>query len=424
MNSFRFVHSADLHLDSPFKGKSEDMPDHLRSSLIDATFSSYKNIIDLCVASEVDAFIVAGDIYDGADRSFKAQKEFIDGLRELSDRGISSFVAHGNHDPLDGWQSKLEYPAKYHQFTSQAESRPLFPDRQSEVVIHGVSYQKRETKENLVPQFHELETGEFNIGVLHANVGNNTDHDPYAPCSITDLVETGFDYWALGHVHTRQILRDSAPTIVYPGNSQSRHINETDAKGALLVTVNEYKNVEIEFHATDVIRWARLSIETSDIQDLTELQDILVDRCQQLLQDSDGRAVMTRIELVGSTDIHKELVRIEDDGDDYLRAQLNEHFQNQTPFLWCEKLRIATRQPYDRTAIVAGSDFSSEVLKVLDELRDNNSDLDSLRQNISDGLHNKSRFKAYLADLSSPQLLEMLDLAESRIIQNLLEEED
>ena len=110
MPLLRFVHAADLHLDSPFTGLKAAAPDNVANALYAATFTAYENIIDLCIDEGVDALLVAGDVYDGKDRSLRAQLKFVEGLRRLDEAGIRSFVCHGNHDPLDGWEAKLNYP--------------------------------------------------------------------------------------------------------------------------------------------------------------------------------------------------------------------------------------------------------------------------------------------------------------------------
>ena len=63
--TLRFVHAADLHLDSPFTGIRATAPENVAQALYSATFDSYQNIVDLCISERVDALLVAGDIYDG-----------------------------------------------------------------------------------------------------------------------------------------------------------------------------------------------------------------------------------------------------------------------------------------------------------------------------------------------------------------------
>ena len=116
MTKLRFIHTADLHLDSPFTGLKAAAPPNVADALYKATFEAYKSIIDLCIAERVDALLVAGDIYDSADRSLRAQRAFVDGLNRLDEEGIRAFICHGNHDPLDGWEARLTYPPNCHRF--------------------------------------------------------------------------------------------------------------------------------------------------------------------------------------------------------------------------------------------------------------------------------------------------------------------
>ena len=144
--------------------------------------------------------------------------------------------------------------------------------------MHGVSYPKRDVKANLVRRLGEVEPGPVSIGLLHANVGGDPNHGAYAPCSLDDLAQTGIDYWALGHVHTRKVLSEQAPTVVYPGNPQGRHANETGPRGVYLVEIDDSRQVRLDFRAVDVVRWERLSLDISDMESEQDLLDSL-DRC-------------------------------------------------------------------------------------------------------------------------------------------------
>ena len=276
MPRLKFVHAADLHLDSPFRGIRSEAPDYVADALRRATFDAYENIIVLCLQERVDALLVAGDIYDGADRSLRAQLQFVDGLNRLDGAGIRSFVCHGNHDPLDGWEARLSLPPGCVRFGPEVTGEPVFPDAPERATVYGVSYPQRVVTENLSLRFREIpafagmtvgagmpggdggvsgagmtvgdgSVAGFNVGLLHANVGGNTGHDNYSPCTVADLADAGLDYWALGHVHTRQVLRQERPAVVYPGNPQGRHPLETGARGVYLVEVDDYGAVSLDF---------------------------------------------------------------------------------------------------------------------------------------------------------------------------------
>ena len=300
MTILRFVHAADLHLDSPFRGIRNEAPSHVEGALSSATFDAYRNIIDLCLREQVAALLVAGDIYDGADRSLRAQLHFADGLAQLEKAGIRSFIRHGNHDPLDGWEARLDLPAGCVRFGPEVDGFPVFPDEPERATVHGVSYPTREVRENLTPLFAEAGSGQgFNIGLLHANVGGNPDHDSHAPCSVSDLAETGLDYWAMGHVHTRRTLRERNPTIVYPGNPQGRHPNEPGARGVYLVEVDDHGAAHLDFRPMDMVRWETLSLDIGPLDTERALIDAVNSPAEEALAGSQGRSVVARLELAG-----------------------------------------------------------------------------------------------------------------------------
>ena len=203
--TFKFIHCSDLHIDSTFKGfSSVDNP--LAEVLRKSTYQAFQNIIDLALKEEVEAVLIAGDIYDGSDKSLEAQLKFRRGLQELSDAKIDTFIVHGNHDPLDGWSASLEWPERVHIFSgSQVESLPIEKNGIVKAYIHGISFPKRDVKENLAQKFSRGSGEGFAIGLLHSNVGHQSGHDNYAPCSIDDLIAGKMDYWALGHIHRFQV---------------------------------------------------------------------------------------------------------------------------------------------------------------------------------------------------------------------------
>lgn len=418
----RFVHAADLHLDSPFTGLKAAAPETVADRLYNATFDAYENIIDLCIAEEVDALLVAGDVYDGADRSLRAQLRFIEGLKKLDAKGIRSFVCHGNHDPLDGWQARLDYPPGCHRFGPEWEAAPVFEDAPERAVVHGISYPKREVTENLAHRLGKVEPGPFSIGLVHANVNNDTGHAAYAPCSLDDLVRSNLHYWALGHVHARQVLSEREPTVVYPGNPQGRHPNETGARGVYLVEVDDGGKVSLEFRAMDAVRWESLRIDIGKSETEQELVDALHEGMQGLLNRADGRSLVVRIMLTGRGELNRSLRRpntIED-----LVDELNGEWAERSPFVWCERIEDASASPFDREARLKGSDFLAEVLQTADRAKTDPELLAGLGAGLSD-LYQHHRFRRYLSD-SAPgeeELAALVDEAEAMAV-DLLAEDD
>ena len=415
--TLRFVHAADLHLDSPFTGIRATAPENVAKALYSATFDSYQNIIDLCISEGVDALLVAGDIYDGADRSLRAQRSFIDGLRSLDSAGIRSFVCHGNHDPLDGWEARLEYPTGCHRFGTDFQAVPVFGDEPDRVLVYGISYPTRDVYENLVSRLGQVDDRAFSIGLLHANVGGNTDHAPYAPCSLDDLARSGIDYWALGHVHTRQILREQTPMVVYPGNSQGRHPNEAGARGVYLVEVDADGNVSLDFRPTDTVRWEQARVDISALETEQDLLNKIDDAMQSLLDSAEGRSVVARVTLTGRGELNRFL-RQPNAVDDLLEG-VNDQWAGRLPFVWCERIEDETAVPIDRDTLRAGEDFLAEVLRTADQLKETSA---ALSDPLAD-LYEHARFRRYLTAFTDEEIAALIDEAEN-IAVNLLAEED
>ena len=421
MTRLKFVHAADLHLDSPFSGLRSLDP-AIAGTLFNATFAAYNNIVDLCIRERVDALLIAGDVFDGADRSLRAQLKFVDGLNRLKERGIRSFICHGNHDPLDGWEAHLDLPAGCHRFGAEVERVPVFPDEPDRAAAHGISYIRREVRENLVPRFGGVERGPFNIGLLHANVGNNTDHDAYAPCNLSDLQQTNIDYWALGHVHTRQVLHQDHPTVVYPGNPQGRHPNERGPRGVYLVEVSDSGQVRLDFRAVDVVRWALLELDISGLESDQSLLDRLREELAACQDRADGRSTLFRLVLGGRGPLHNSLIRpgFVDD----LLERVNETGSQERPFLWCERIQVSTTSSFDRSQQLERTDFVGDLLRLCDESLGNPETLAEMRETLQE-LYGRGNSGRHLRDYlpSDDGLRDLIAGAEAICLAQLLDED-
>ena len=422
MARVRFVHAADLHLDSPFKGLRAVAPDNVANALYGATFKAYENIIELCISERVDALLVAGDVYDGADRSLRAQRKFVEGMERLHSAGIRSFVCHGNHDPLDGWEARLAYPQSCTRFGAEFKAVPVFDDDLARAVVHGVSYPTRDVTESLIPGLNSVDADTFSIGLMHANVDNNPDHDRYAPCTLNDLVQSDVNYWALGHVHTRKVLSEREPTVVYPGNPQGRHLDEPGPRGVYLVNVEDGGNISLDFRSMDTIRWERCTVDIGAFETEQEVLDTLHDEMQSLLDAAEGRPVIAGITLSGRGEVNQFLRQPNAASD--LVEEINDVWASRSPFVWCARIEDASAPAFDRDARLAGSDFLAEVLRAAAQGKTDPELLERLRSGLSD-LHQHHRYRRYVSDAapSQEELASLIDEAESMTV-NLLTEDD
>ena len=286
---FRFLHAADLHLDTPFTGMRR-VDTSLVATLRDATTRAFDNLVKAALEHSVAFVVIAGDIYDGPERGVRAQLAFRNGLDRLAQAGIPSFVVHGNHDPVeDGWSAVRKWPDGVTVFGSESVATvPVERDGQRLALIHGISYARRETKDNLALGFRRDQAECFQVGALHCNAGAHADYAPYSPCSVDDFVRAGLDYWALGHVHLRQFLHEGGPWIAYPGNLQglSPKPSELGAKGALLVDVDDGQVASVDFLPVDVVRFDAFDLDIAELVDVAGLIDALVGAARERGRDA------------------------------------------------------------------------------------------------------------------------------------------
>lgn len=420
MRPVRFIHCADLHLGTPFKGISELNPD-LGNMLYQSTYASFDNIIALAVKEKVDCVLIAGDVYDSEDKSLQAQLRFRDGVSRLSDAGIRTIIAYGNHDPLNGWSATLKWTEGVFAFPGdKVECVPLQEQDETIALVYGISFEKRDIKENLSLGFAPTDERIPRIGLLHANVGTNTGHEPYAPCSIEDLCSNRIDYWALGHVHQGGIIRPANPAITYPGCSQSRSPHETGPKGCYLVTLESGSDPVIEFIPTDVVRYLSDSIDISACLSLDEIVDFAVEKCEGMSAKSDGRSLLVRLSLKGRTALHSQLQRANSVSD--LFGSIREQLANREPWIWLDRLNLDTAGTYDLDSLRQGKDFTADIISVFDELENPESPRRKELHETFQPLFTKWQGRGYLEELSQDELISLTNEAREQLLDLLLRE--
>lgn len=361
MKPLRFAHLADLHLDTPFKGLGNVMSD-LAKKLRDASLEAWDRAVEICQAENVDFVLIAGDVYDNEIAGVRAQLRFLWGVRALSEAGIPTFIVHGNHDPAGGrWSAVPEWPEGVTVFGhDEVETIPVRRDGEVIALVHGISYPERHVAANLARRFQRDPNGLFQIGLLHASVGDHPEHGSYAPCSLEDLRRSGLDYWALGHIHKREVLQDADPTVVYPGNLQARHANEPGAKGFYIVDVpNRAVQPQLTFRPADRWRFDRIEVDltSTQIDSLPDLHTLLTDQAAALSDEHAGCGLILRAEVRGASTFHAELHRAGTEG---LLEVLRDAA---SPDLWWADLRLATRPAFDRQQRLEAGDFLSDLLQ-------------------------------------------------------------
>ena len=305
MSSFRFLHAADLHLDSPLRGLERH--DGLSMERIrDASRRALDKMIDAAIAHEVAFVVIAGDLYDGNWKTISTGRYMAHALGRLIRHGIRVFLLQGNHDAASILTRDLPLQAGIDRFPSRKPGS--FTMDTLRVALHGQSFAERHVPHDMTPAYPPPVEGYFNIGVLHTSLSGHGQHETYAPCTPEGLRAKSYDYWALGHVHERMILNDGTP-IVYPGVLQGRHIRETGEKGVVLVTVEDHVVKAIEPISCDVVRWTDKSFDCTAIVHEAELHQRLGTLFQETARAHPDHLCVMRLTLTGKTVLHDRLRR-------------------------------------------------------------------------------------------------------------------
>jgi DNA repair exonuclease SbcCD nuclease subunit len=336
----KIVHAADLHIDSPLRGldRYEGAPaERLRG----ATRRALENLVALCIDECVDVLLLAGDIFDGSWKDYSTGLFFASQMARLREANVPVVLVRGNHDAASSVVKALRLPENVRELSWRKPE--TFELRDAGIAVHGQSFGQRATTEDLAAQYPARVPGAFNIGLLHTSIDGREGHEPYAPTSIETMRSKGYDYWALGHVHMREIV-STDPYIVYPGNIQGRHAKETGAKGATLITVEDSVVQTAEHRALDVVRWELVSVDATSAADTLEVVDMVRDALAFRAGKAEGRILAARVLVTGTTLANTSIRRDGERFTNELRAAATDALGEAA---WLEKVIVHTRAPID-----------------------------------------------------------------------------
>lgn len=265
----KFIHTADLHLDTPFRGLQLDDPGILKK-IRNSTFDAFENIVDIAIKQEVDFVIIAGDLYDSQVQSVRAQLFLNEEFKRLKEANITVYIVLGNHDFAKSQIGNFEFPDNVFVFPSDVKSFYHTAKDGTKVEIVGFSYQDRWITEDMVSRYPKKHSDvDYTIGIVHGALRKGQS-DNYAPFTKDELLDKGYDYWALGHIHERQILNEN-PFIIYSGNPQGRSIKESGPKGFYLVEKNGI-STDVNFLPSNVIEWNKIEIDGRSLASMSDVE--------------------------------------------------------------------------------------------------------------------------------------------------------
>jgi len=337
MHGFRFLHAADIHLDSPLRGLRTRNEEAARLFAA-ASRKAFSNLVDTAIERQTAFLIVAGDLYDGDWKDYATGQFFVREAGRLARGGVRLFLTRGNHDAASEISRTLPLPESVHQFAARKVDSVELADLS--VILHGRSFAQRHVADNMAGEFPAARRGWFNIGVLHTSLTGREGHDVYAPCQIEDLLRAGYQYWALGHVHAREVAH-ADPPVVFPGNLQGRHARESGPKGATLVTVENNAVTKLEALELCAARFECPSIDIEGLSDEPALYDAVSAALAPLIGACEGRPLALRLRLTGATGLHARLVA----GHEEFTEELQAVASALSDQVFVEKLIVETRAP-------------------------------------------------------------------------------
>jgi exonuclease SbcD len=418
---FKFLHAADIHLDSPML-KLEDYEGAPLDELRGATRQAFENLVQLAVAENVDFVLIAGDLYDGDWKDYNTGLYFVSQMSRLREAEIPVYIIAGNHDAASKITKTLRFPEGVHLFPS--DKPHTFRIEKMDVAIHGQSFSSPAVKKDLSAKYPPRLKDCFNIGLLHTCATGREGHEAYAPCKIEGLQSKGYDYWALGHVHQQEILLED-PLIVFSGNSQGRHVRETGPKGCMLVKVDNKGKAKAHFRSLDVARWFVVEIDASPAGSGYEVLDLVMGRLERLLEENNGLPLVVRIQIIGESKAHKDLASDIERWTGEIRSAALDMSGGR---ICIEKMKIKTTMPVDIQSLKTAGGPVGELLRYIDEIR---ADPDRLKilggalEDLERKLPRELKEGGEVLALSDPNWMkEILEHVQPILIRRLIKKED
>ncbi|MBW8319935.1 MAG: DNA repair exonuclease, partial [Rhizobium sp.] len=337
----------------------------------DSTRQALVAIVDLCMAEQVDALIIAGDLYDGDQTSMKTARFLASQMQRLSEAGIAVYTIRGNHDALSRITQELILPPSVKVYSDRAEAVEVEKGGLG-IAIHGLSFARPQAPEGLLPKYRAPLPDRINIGIMHTSLAGAAGHDVYAPCSLADLQASGFDYWALGHIHQRS-QHAGRSTVIMPGMPQGRDINEAGPKSVSLVTVHDDRRITIEERFTSLAEFARIAVDLSTTTTWFDAVEVIEKAVAQARGSATSDHLVARLSLVGTTPLSWRLRRDRD----LLLAEAEQRAEG-LGRAWIEKIDIATEAPGEAT----GQPSADPLIELGALMRDDVSRRHALREEI------------------------------------------
>lgn len=424
-----FIHTADIHLGRiPHIGL--ETSNNINDLINNTVFIAFEKIVQYAIEHKVDFIIIAGDLYDSGFRAVQSRKIFYEGSLLLKENNINIYLIRGNHDALGGEKNLFNLPSNVHEFRSDtAEEISIIKNDIPVANVIGQSYRGKSERRKLHQNYSDFQEDVFNIGILHTGLEVNKSN--YVPCSLSELKEIeNIHYWALGHIHKKLVLIEEKPAVIYPGTPQGTDINEEGLCGCYLVNVDYDNNIEYKFLETSPIVWKKVNVDLtkSNLQNINELQELLMDKGEEILTNSLIKGYAIRWIIEGQTEVNSVLREDEENTLTYLMDNLNSYFLDKTPFLISDSIILKT---IDRMDELNKNLQNNEILKELEIIFERLYTEENYKENLLNNLGNIFEKNADPENMNEMKFLlqnefieDIIGEAKNLIYQQLLKEGD
>lgn len=400
-----FIHAADLHLDSPFRGLAH-IPEPIFQKVKDSTFTALDRLVKTAIDKRVDFVVIVGDLFDNEKQSLKAQVRLRKAFEELQYHNIYVYLSYGNHDFIKGNIHPVTYPDNVFIFPEENVSHFTYSKNdEAKAAIYGFSYENRSVVSKKVQEY-EKSSGEipYHIAMLHGSLHSNTDHDVYAPFYLSELTEKDFNYWALGHIHQRQILKQNPP-VVYPGNIQGRNRKETGEKGCYHVVLSG-DDTELTFIPLQSLQFTTVTIDASTCDELHQLETAIQNGINQSRQPGPQLMQLT---------LKSNKENIQDWDDQQLLGDMielvNEAIIHQTDWKYIFRYTLERQFTEVDDELAQGEHFVGELIRHTNEL--------SVQPYLKE-LHHHKQARKYMEPMSHDDEVFIKNKAKQMLIHELL----
>ncbi|MFC5713574.1 exonuclease SbcCD subunit D [Thalassorhabdus alkalitolerans] len=356
MKELKFIHAADLHIGSPISAQIHGS-DYIKDIIRECIHQSITRMVRDAIDRKVDFVILAGDLFDDENRSVKGQLWLREEFLKLKEADIKVYIVFGNHDPLDSRFAPVTWPDNVYVFPTASTAMTVEKDKFPVANLYGCSYPKKAVTENLAASYKKQDEPCFHIGILHGQERSLDSHAPYAPFTVKELSEKGMDYWALGHIHTRQSLH---PSIHYPGNIQGRNKKETGEKGYLYVELKESQDPVVTFCSSAPVQFVNITLSVTDCKSVDELINKFWEKMKMNVLE-EVKVYLVSLCLTGTGALSSHLS--EEQVVEEMKDVINTLGETDKPFIQVIAVENETNLEWDKAALAREGHFLGDVFK-------------------------------------------------------------